>query len=188
MENSTWRILQPGCTRYAHPQDGDGSTLQYTWTRIDPIYPYAPTASGTTQQIDQSVILPTPAGTIAFTITSPKCIRPPARYRFAANYLPLQPGEKLVGSPTRFIDGVSKFTGTSSTIRSAPPESMGDVLSKHPMAVSVAVDRRRSSYGAHRCELLLRQLDLSTTCSGPCGVTVASSAGLARRVARRRAG
>ena len=54
--------------------------------------------SGTKQQIDQPVILPTPPGTIACTITPPKYNRPPAQYRFAPNYPPLQSGERLVGS------------------------------------------------------------------------------------------
>lgn len=168
LEGITLTGISVSTEMYLDGPIGDGSTIQYTWTRINPIYPYAPTAyryvvsglrspiidepmtqtwmgdnqtqliqgdgyfdavfrtagsktvtlaaggplSGTKHQVDQPEILLTPAGTIAFTITPPKYNRPPATYRFAPNYPPLLPGEKLVGSPTWFIDGVNRFTGT----------------------------------------------------------------------------
>ena len=68
--------------------------------------------SGTKPFVDGPVIPPAPPAAIAFTITPPKYNRPPAPYRFAPNYPPLLPGEKLVGSPNWAIDGTTVGTGS----------------------------------------------------------------------------
>jgi hypothetical protein len=163
---------------YLDGPKGDGSQVQYTVQRIDPVYPYAPTSyeykvtaltspvqgeplahtwtvtnnaattiqgngsftavftaagqkaaaaqvsgplSGAAAWTDPNppVILSAPTGAIVVAITPPASNRnrPPASYSFRPNYPPLNPGEKLQGSPTWVADNnpATSRTGTSYT-------------------------------------------------------------------------
>jgi hypothetical protein len=183
-----WTVSgQPVSTElYLDGQRGDGSQIQFTWKRIDPIYPYAPTtyrytisglssavlgepmtqhwtsSDGTTKTIqgdgyfdatftspglksaelnaggplsgtktwqdpNPPTIPPMPPGNpIAFYITPPRYNRPPATYRFAPNYPPLAPGERITGDPTWSVDGQPVFTGAIfySTFTTAGPHTV----------------------------------------------------------------
>jgi len=76
--------------------------------------------TGLKTAVDASIVIPpAPAAAIAFTTTVPTYNRPPATYRFAPNYPPLQSGEKLTGSPTwsvtRHGDPLTLLGGFSGT-------------------------------------------------------------------------
>jgi hypothetical protein len=67
-----------------------------------------------------------PVGPIAFYVTAPTYNRPPATYRFAPNYPPLAPGERITGDPTWSVDGQPVFTGAIfySTFTAAGPHTV----------------------------------------------------------------
>jgi len=94
--------------------------------------------TGPKTTVDASIVIPpAPAAAIAFTTTVPTYNRPPATYRFAPNYPPLQSGEKLIGNPTwsvtRHSDPLTllgSFSGTPSYYTFTAADSYDVVISQ----------------------------------------------------------